>query len=149
MAMAKSYEELEVWRKSHQVVLSVYRTTRSFPREEMFGLTSQVRRASASAPANIAEGFRRTTKAEKARFYNIALASLDEARYPLLLAHDLGYADTVRLREQVDEVARMLHSYARAIVASDRSGRSTRTYGMGCLAAGALSYSNWLLASDF
>ena len=146
---ARSFEDLEVWRKGHRLVLDVYRTTRAFPREEMFGLTAQVRRSSASTPTNIAEGFRRTTKAEKARFYNIALASLDETRYHLLLAHDLGYADTIQLRVQVDEVARMLDSYARAIVASDRLRKSVRTYGIACLAAGGLSLLFRLLTSDF
>jgi four helix bundle protein len=146
---AKSFEELEVWRKAHAVVLDVYRATRNFPREEMFGLTSQVRRSSASTPANIAEGFRRSTKADKARFYNMALASLDETRYHLLLAHDLGYVETGQLRTRIDEVARMLDSYTQAIITSDRSKRSTRMYGLGCLAAGGLSYFVWLLTSGF
>jgi four helix bundle protein len=131
---AKSFEDLEVWQKAHRVVLEVYALTRGFPREEMFGLTSQVRRSAASAPANIAEGFRRSTKADKARFYYIALGSLDETRYHLRLAHDLGYGDTTQLRDRVEEVARMLDSYVQAIVDSDRSKRAVRTYGIGSLA---------------
>ncbi len=141
---AQSFEELEVWKKAHKVVLDVYSATRQFPREELFGLTSQVRRSAASTPANIAEGFRRPTKADKLRFYNIALASLDETQYHLLLAHDLKYADTLSLRERSREVARMLNAYISAI---ERSRRTTRTIGL-ILAAGAtLLFS--LLTSNF
>ena len=146
---ASSFEGLEVWRKAHATVLEVYRITRKFPREEMFGLTSQVRRSAASTPSNIAEGFRRASKAEKARFYNVALASLDETRYHLLLAHDLNYADTSSLRERLDEVARMLASYTQAIIASDRSRRVVRTLGFLGGLAGIVSSSVWLLTSGF
>ena len=79
---AKSYEELAVWQKAHQLVLDVYRITRPFPREEVYGLTSQLRRSAASVAANIVEGFRRPTRSDKARFYQMALASLDESHYP-------------------------------------------------------------------
>ena len=143
-----SFEGLDVWRKAHAIVLDVYRVTRKFPREEMFGLTSQVRRSAASTPSNIAEGYRRATKAEKARFYNVALASLDETRYHLLLAHDLDYADTSLLRERLDEVGRMLASYTQAIIASDRSRRTVRMLGIAGLVAGIAS-SVWLLTSGF
>jgi four helix bundle protein len=103
---AKSYEDLEVWQKAHQLVLDVYRVSRS----EVYGLSSQLRRASVSVAANIVEGFRRPTKSDKARFYQIALASSDETHYHLRLAHDLGYSDTVALRAQANEVGRMLNS---------------------------------------
>jgi len=79
---ARSYEDLDVWRKAHQIVLDVYVVTRAFPREELYGLTSQVRRSAASAPANITEGFRRQGTPDKLRFYNMALASLDENALP-------------------------------------------------------------------
>jgi four helix bundle protein len=141
----KSYEDLDVWQKAHRLVLDVYELTRVFPREEMFGLTAQVRRSAASAPANIAEGFRRPSKGDKARIYTIALGSLDETRYHLRLAHDLGYADTTQLRERVDEVTRMLDSYVKAVLASDRSKRAVRAYNPGLLAG----VSFWLLASGF
>ena len=108
MPGARSFEDLEVWKKAHQLVLNVYRLTKSFPREEVFGLTSQVRRSAASVAANMAEGFRKMSKADKVRYYNHSLGSLEETRYHLLLAHDLKYGTTVQLRVEVDEVARML-----------------------------------------
>jgi four helix bundle protein len=147
---AKSYEDLEVWRKVHQLVLDVYRVSRAFPREEIYALTSQVRRAAASVAANIVEGFRRPTKADKARFYQIALASLDETHYHLRLAHDLGYADTVSLRAAYDEAGRMLNAYTRAVVGSDRSDGRARTYGLiGIMFAGLSYFISSLLASRF
>lgn len=144
---AKSYEDLEVWQKAHRLVLEVYRVSRAFPREEVYALTSQVRRAAASVAANIVEGFRRPTKADKARFYQVALASLDEAHYHLRLAHDLGYADTGALRAGFDEAGRMLNAYTQAVVASDRSRRDVRTYGLLSALIGGISYSFSLLAS--
>ncbi len=146
---AKSYEELEVWQKAHRLVLDVYHVSSPFPREEMYGLTSQLRRAAASVAANIVEGFRRPTKGDKVRFFNIALASLDESHYHLRLAHDLGYADTIRLRAQADEVGRMLNAYTQAIIASARVTRVVRTCGGSLPAIGLLSYSFSLLASRF
>lgn len=83
---SKRFEELTVWQKAHQLVLDVYAMTRRFPREEMFGLSSQMRRAAISVPANIAEGFKKSGKPDKLRFYNIAQGSLEEVRYYLLLA---------------------------------------------------------------
>jgi four helix bundle protein len=145
---AKSYEELDVWRKSHQLVLDVYHLSRGFPREEVYALTSQLRRAAASVPYNIVEGFRRPTKPDKIRFYQTALASLDESHYQLRLAHDLGYADTLGLRARADEVGKMLNAYTQAIV-TDRSRGNFRTYGLCLLASGTLSYLFSLLASRF
>jgi four helix bundle protein len=143
---AKSYEDLEVWQKAHQLVLDVYRVSRSFPREEVYGLSSQLRRASASVAANIVEGFRRPTKSDKARFYQIALGSLDETHYHLRLAHDLSYSDTMGLRAQADEVGRMLNAYTQAVIASARTATSTRNYGIGILMIGLLLHSFSLLA---
>ena len=88
---AKSFEDLIVWQKAHQFVLNVYKLTTSFPKHELYGLVSQMRRAAVSIPANIVEGFRKSTKPDKARFYNIAQASLEEIRYYLILSRDLGY----------------------------------------------------------
>jgi four helix bundle protein len=78
---AKRFEELIVWQKAHQAVLSIYRISDNFPKTEVYGLTSQLRRSAISIPANIAEGFKKRTKPEKARFMNIAQGSLEECRY--------------------------------------------------------------------
>jgi four helix bundle protein len=86
MTPAKSFEDVEVWKKSHNFVLCVYRFTETFPKTELFGLVSQLRRAAVSIPANIAEGFKRIGKADKLRFYNIAQASLEECRCYLILS---------------------------------------------------------------
>jgi four helix bundle protein len=118
-APAKSFEQLIVWRKAHQFVLGIYRFTESFPRQEIYGLTSQLRRAAVSIPANIAEGFKKRGRADKARFLNIAQASLEECRYYLILTKDLNYGDTTRLQPQLEEVSKLLGAYAAKILASD------------------------------
>jgi len=115
---ANTFQDLEVWRKAHQLVLNVYRMTSSFPSDEKFGLTSQLRRAMVSVPANIAEGFVKRSKSDKARLYNIAQGSLEECRYYLLLARDLRFADTNDLRKDAEEVSRMLQAYTAAVLAS-------------------------------
>ena len=116
---ARSFQELIVWQKAHQFVLEVYRISKEFPREALYGLTSQFRRAAVSIPANIAEGFKKRGCHDKARFMNIAQGSLEECRYYLILANDLGYGDTKQLSQQLDEVGRLLASYVAAIRASD------------------------------
>jgi four helix bundle protein len=108
-----------VWRKAHELVLAVYSFTADFPKEETYGLALQMRRAAVSVPANIAEGFRRRGKADKARYMNMAEASLEESRYYLILAQDLGYGDTSNLTTLLEEVSRLLNAYASAILASD------------------------------
>ena len=105
------YKKLAVWEKAHQLTLDVYRITASFPKEEMYGLTSQIKRASASIPANIAEGSGRGGDAELVRFLRIAMGSAYEVEYHLLLAHDLSFLDTSTYQEVnqwVSEVIRML-----------------------------------------
>jgi four helix bundle protein len=114
------FEDVEVWKKAHRFVLNVYRATEGFPKCEVFGLTSQLRRAAVSVPANIAEGFRRRTPPDKSRFYNIAQGSLEECRYYLILAQDLGYVDTTALLSDLDEVGRMLDRYMQAMLQSAR-----------------------------
>lgn len=94
---AKCFEDLIVWQKAHQFVLSIYRMSADFPKSETYGLTSELRRAAVSIPANIAEGFKRRTRAEKARFMNIAQGSLEECRYYLILIIDLQLADSAEL----------------------------------------------------
>lgn len=116
---AKTFQDLVVWQKAHQFVLSAYRLSEDFPRKEVYGLTSQLRRAAVSIPANIAEGFRKRGRADKARFMNIAQGSLEECRYYLILARDLGYADSSVALTQVAEVSKLLESYCTAILTSD------------------------------
>jgi four helix bundle protein len=111
--------EATVWRKAHELVLAVYSFTATFPKEETYGVALQMRRAAVSVPANIAEGFRRRGKADKARYMNMAEASLEESRYYLILAQDLGYGYTTSLKTSLEEVSRLLNAYASAILASD------------------------------
>lgn len=113
---ARSFEDLIVWQKAHAFVLNVYKTTRQFPREETYGLTAQLRRAAVSVPANIAEGFKRRGRSDKARMMNVAEGSLEEARYLLRLASDLGYAPSAALNDDATEVGRLLGSYSRALL---------------------------------
>jgi four helix bundle protein len=115
---ATSFEQLEVWKKAHALVLKVYKMSGAFPSDERFGLTSQLRRAIVSVPANIAEGFIKRSKSDKARFYNIAEGSLEECRYYFILARDLGFADTAEHMRDAEEVSRMLRSYTTAVLAS-------------------------------
>ncbi len=116
---AKTFEDLIVWQKAHQFVLATYRFSRNFPRSETYGLTSQFRRSAVSIAANIAEGFKKRGKAEKLRFLNIAQGSLEESRYYLILAHDLGYGDICVLKSLLEEVSKLLGAYSRTILNSD------------------------------
>jgi four helix bundle protein len=115
---AKTFQDLLVWQKAHQFVLAVYRMSDSFPKQEIYGLTSQLRRAAISIPANIAEGFRKKGKSDKARFMNIAQGSVEECRYYLILAKDLGYGDNQTIKNPLEEVSRMLERYDSAILTS-------------------------------
>lgn len=103
---ARTFQDLLVWQKAHRFVLEVYTLTAAFPKQETYGLSLQMRRAAVSIPANIAEGFRRRSKPDKARFMNMAEGSLEECRYFLILAKDLGYADTRTLSAALEEVSR-------------------------------------------
>jgi four helix bundle protein len=117
-AAAKSFEDLIVWQKAHQFVLSVYHYSDYFPQKEIYGLTSQFRRAAISIAANITEGFRKKEITDKARFMNIAQGSLEECRYYLVLAKDLGYGDNPELLPQLEEISKLLEKYTAAILAS-------------------------------
>ena len=117
-APAKSFEQLIVWQKAHQFVLGVYQLTESFPRKEVFGLTAQLRRAAISIPANIAEGFKKRGRADKARYLNIAQGSLEECRYFLLLTRDLHCGDVSQLYLQLEEASKLLEAYSSKILAS-------------------------------
>lgn len=112
------FEDLEVWQKSHNLVLEIYIITKDFPKEEKFGLISQMRRAVVSVPTNIVEGFRKRSEKDKTNFYNIAQASLDELRYYIILARDLHYLDnskTDEICEKIEEVARMLNGLINSV----------------------------------
>ena len=110
-AKIQRVEDLLVWQKSHQLVLAVYTATRAFPKDERYGIVSQIRRAAASVPANIAEGFRKRTKVEKQRFVTIAHGSLEETRYFLILSRDLGYCEIADMLSLSDEVSKLLALY--------------------------------------
>ena len=116
---AKCFQDLIVWQKAHQFVLSTYGFSSEFPKTEMYGLTSQLRRAAISIPANIAEGFKKRTKPDKARFMNIAQGSLEECRYYLILAKDLKYGDSIGLISQLEEVSRLLEAYSTSLLTPD------------------------------
>ncbi|MBU7006414.1 four helix bundle protein [Phosphitispora fastidiosa] len=116
---AKTFEDLVVWQKAHLFVLAVYRLTETFPKYEIYGLSSQFRRAATSIAANIAEGFRKRGKADKIRFFNIAQGSAEECRYYLILTKDLGYSDVSELKLLLQEVSKLLEGYSRGILNSD------------------------------
>ena len=115
-AKAEKFEDLEVWKKAHQLVLNVYKITKDFPPEERFGLVSQMRRAAISVPANLAEGFKKRTLRDKSNFYNIAQGSLEELRYYIILSKDLEYlTDNRDLLDMVEEIGRMLYGLIKSI----------------------------------
>lgn len=116
---ARTFEDLIVWQKAHMFVLAVYRMAQAFPRSEIYGLSSQFRRAAVSIAANIAEGFRKRGKADKLRYYNIAQGSLEECRYYLILAKDLKYADVSEATLLLAETSKLLEAYSRSILNSD------------------------------
>ena len=109
----QNFKKLKVWEKSHLLTVSVYKATKAFPKDELYGLTSQIRRASASIPSNIAEGCGRGSNADMARFMHIAAGSATETEYQLLLAKDLEYIDVTEYKEldqSIQEIKRMLTS---------------------------------------
>jgi len=116
---AKTFRDLVVWRKAHKFVLGSYRFTAVLPKQETYGLCSQLRRSAVSIAANIAEGFRKRGRADKVRFMNTAEGSIEECRYYLILAEDLGYGETKDLMEALEEVSRLLNAYSKAILTSD------------------------------
>lgn len=109
MEKLEDFRQLNVWKKAHKLVLDIYKLTAKLPSEEKFGLTSQMRRAAVSVPANIAEGFKKRGKPDKARFYNIAQGSLEELRYYLILSKDLQLiTNNTELWDMTEEIGRML-----------------------------------------
>ena len=118
----RDFKEIKVWAKAHSLTLEIYKVTAGFPREERYGLTSQLRRSCSSVPANIAEGFGRGGNAELARFLQIGMGSASELQYHVLLAKDLNLLTKTiyeQLEERVIEVKRMLA----ALLVKVRSGR--------------------------
>ena len=112
----RNYRELKVWEKAHHLTLKIYQVTSSFPKEEMYGMTSQIRRASSSIPANIAEGGGRDSDAQFINFLQIASGSASELDYHLLLAHDLKFindSDYTALANDLIEIRKMLTSFIR------------------------------------
>jgi four helix bundle protein len=114
----QDFRRLEVWQCAHELTLGLYRITKSFPVDERFGLTSQLRRASSSIEANLAEGCGRGTDADFSRFVQIAMGSASEVECDLLLARDLGYMDeTIRqsLEQQTQRIKRMLTALLKSL----------------------------------
>ncbi|OAV73301.1 hypothetical protein Barb7_02979 [Bacteroidales bacterium Barb7] len=112
------FEGLVVWQKAHQFVLDVYKKTKLYPKEELFGLTSQYRRAAVSIAANIAEGYGKKGLNDKLRFYNISEGSINECRYYIILSRDLEYvnvADSESLYTELTTVQKLLFSYSQTI----------------------------------
>ena len=127
------FTKLEVWKKAHELTLRIYERTARWPRHELFGLTSQTRRAAASIAANIAEGCGRNSDAELARYARTSLGSANELSYYVILAHDLSYLDSAEREEfgrGVSQLRRMLSSLARvSALAAARKKLSARRGG--------------------
>lgn len=117
---ARSFRNLIVWQKAHQLVLQVYKYTKRFPKEETFGLTSQMRRASVSVAANIVEGFAKMSPRDKVRFMNISQGSLEECRYYTILAKDLGFGEDSELEDLADQTSRLLSKYVDSVKKDSR-----------------------------
>ena len=115
---ARTFEDLLVWQKAHEHVLTTYKLTASFPKHEIYGLSGQMRRAAVSIAANVAEGFKKRGVADKARFLNTAEGSLEENRYYLLLTRDLGYGEVAQPMADLEDLSKLLNAYANAIRSS-------------------------------
>ena len=116
---SKSFTDLIVWQKAHNFVLETYKAARGFPVEERFALCSQFQRAAISIPANIAEGYKKLSKADKLRFLNISQGSLEECRYYIILSRDLSYINIKTYNELIgslEEISKLLNSYIKGVV---------------------------------
>ncbi|MBI2552548.1 four helix bundle protein [Candidatus Uhrbacteria bacterium] len=115
--LVKTFNDIIAWQKAHELALAVYRITEKFPKTEIFGLVSQMRRCGVSIPSNIAEGFKRKSKNDSVHFYNIAEGSLEELKYQLLLSSDLGYISKEVYQQMsaiADETGKLLNGWKRA-----------------------------------
>jgi len=117
--MPYSFESVIAWQKAHAFVLAVYRITKHYPTDEQYGLTSQFRRASVSIEANIAEGYKKLSKADKLRFMNISQGSMEECRDYIILSRDLQYINSdefSELHDKLEDASRMLYLYINGII---------------------------------
>ena len=119
MEKTVSFQQLLVWQKAHQFVLLVYKTTELYPQKEMFGLTSQFRRAAISITANIADGYKKKDYKNKIHFFNIAQGSLTECKYYLILSKDLNYPSDSELEILSEEISKLLAGYIKSINANN------------------------------
>ena len=119
MEKTVSFQQLLVWQKAHQFVLLVYKTTELYPQKEMFGLTSQFRRAAISITANIAEGYKKKDYKNKIHFFNIAQGSLEECKYYIILSKDLNYPSDSELEILSEEISKLLAGYIKYINANN------------------------------
>jgi four helix bundle protein len=114
----RKFQDLQIWHRSHALTLEIYRATKSFPKEEIYGLTSQMRRSSSSVPTNIAEGCGRNSNPDFARFLTIAMGSSAELEYQLILSRDLDYislADFDILFDDLTEIRKMINNFLKAV----------------------------------
>jgi four helix bundle protein len=119
MQKTTSFKDVEAWKKAHQFVLNIYKMTETFPKNEIFGLSSQFRRAAISIAANIAEGYKKKSNADKLRFYNMSQGSIEECRYYILLSSDLKYIvpeNFIKLDTEIEFCSKLLNNYCRAIL---------------------------------
>ena len=119
MEKTVSFQQLLVWQKAHQFVLLVYKTTELYPQKEMFGLTSQFRRAAISIAANMAEGYKKKDYKNKIHFFNIAQGSLEECKYYIILSKDLNYPSDSELEILSEEISKLLAGYIKSINANN------------------------------
>jgi len=116
--MLKNYKELKVWQRSYQLCLKIYKVTKIFPKEERYGLTSQIRRSAVSIPSNIAEGYGRKTTADYIRYLYISYGSVCELETQILLSMDLGYIDSAiieKIKDEIQQIERMLKGLIKSL----------------------------------
>jgi four helix bundle protein len=116
----KKFTDLQGWQEGHSLALAIYKATENFPKQEMFGLTSQIRRAIVSVQSNLAEGFNRYSSKEKLQFYNVAIGSISEVESQLLLARDLEYL-TLGLSEELLGKAELVRKLILGLIKSVRN----------------------------
>lgn len=129
----QDYANLKVWQKSHRMVVEIYRASSRFPKEELYGLVSQIRRCAVSIPANIAEGCGRDGDADFARFLRISMGSANELEYYVLLSRDLGFLDAQKytpLRAGITEMKRMLNSFIKTVRTNGAKQRPRASKGL-------------------
>ncbi len=118
----RDFHKIEVWKRSHQLTIAIYKVTEDYPKDEIFGITSQIRRAISSVPTNIAEGCGRNSDAELFNFLNIASGSASEVEYQIILSKELGYLNepkATELAKEIAEIRKMLGSYMRKLKANN------------------------------